>query len=77
MLVNWLAKVNFLKLEGDLVRDIARRTGANQIKIVSQKSKRDKECVLKIYGNLKSKQKATTIIIKYLEAFKQGLNVKL
>lgn len=40
------------KAEGLLVRDIAKRSGAPQIKIMSEKHDKNKECIIKIMGNI-------------------------
>lgn len=61
--------------EGDLVREIAKQSGAPQIKILSEKKDKTKESIIKVMGGLSHKQEATRIILQIMEKFRLGETV--
>ena len=55
-----------------MIRDIIERSGGAQIKILSDKQEKDRECVIAINGTKEHKIDAACFILEQIECFKNG-----
>jgi hypothetical protein len=55
-----------------MIRDIIDRSGGAQIKILSDKQEKDRECIISINGSKENKIDAACFIMEQIECFKNG-----
>lgn len=55
-----------------MIRDIIDRSGGAQIKILSDKQEKDRECIISINGTKENKIDAACFILEQIECFKNG-----
>jgi hypothetical protein len=55
-----------------MIRDIIERSGGAMIKILSDKTEKDRECIISINGSKENKIDALCFIMEQIECFKNG-----